>query len=297
MASTIRHSLLLHRSNRIQCKPRMAFSTDPKPRPPWDRPTWSNIDVSLSTENYPGVGKVKQGAARWGFALYRCTYAEKYDSAWKRLVELIQAHVPSTLEKTGRLDLLPTHDLPVIEDPKLDGATSHDIREHFTQWTETQLARILVDPTTRTGRMQNPTAFATGLGPRTVPYPLQNILGPRFNYCLFADEICLESMDEMPSSPVVKLLNRDWVRPRTARDVLGPNSEYKICDDHGYHDGITDDPDEDVGWMYMPVHCYIDYFDRLMEPMDWDHAYRRPPEMEMQVMLPGWWRKKEKPVS
>ncbi|RDW83599.1 uncharacterized protein DSM5745_03925 [Aspergillus mulundensis] len=255
------------------------FSTnaDPNIIPPWMRPL-RDIDETLLEPV-----ALKKGAARWGFALFRCNYDDKYTSNWKRMVGLLDETVRRSLEleEPDRLDLLPTHQLSIIEDPvRLDGASSHVVRDAFTQWTEKELARILEHPM--------PTKRTDGM---------QDIMGPRFNFCIFVDDICLESLDETPGRPVVKMLIRDWEKPADPMDVLGPYKDpiYRLCDDHGYEDGVSDDPGEDVGWMYIQVCNYVEYFNRFVLTPNWDVWYRRPPGLEnwgSRVMLPGGWRKK-----
>ncbi|KAL4905036.1 hypothetical protein BDW74DRAFT_178046 [Aspergillus multicolor] len=196
------------------------------------------------------------------------------------MLDLLQGPLPKILEDAGRPELLPRHDMPVIEDLKLNGATSHEVREHFKLWTEGELTRILKDPTKRKGCMQRLNARGICVG--DMPYPL---------------------LDDMPFHPVLKILVRDWEQPETAADVLAADSEYKACDDHGYEDGISNDPDDDVGWMYMEAVEYVDYFNRFVGDLVWDVKYMRPPGLEgydtfmfPDIKLPGWWRKKGKSV-
>lgn len=76
-------------------------------------------------------------------------------------------------------------------------------------------------------------------------------LGPRYNFCLFVDDICLESLDEM--SPVMKILWKQWGgREPTDR-------QYEIHPD--WEDGEKDKWEEDFGWMYIPVDKYFKYYD------------------------------------
>ncbi|KAL4976407.1 hypothetical protein BDW66DRAFT_134907 [Aspergillus desertorum] len=132
-------------------------------------------------------------------------------------------------------------------------------------------------------------------------YPLEGFMGTRYNFCLFVDEICLESLDETPRRPVVKILLKDSEKP-TPEDYH--SNVYSLCAKHGYEDGITNDPEEDVGWMYMEVYNYVEWFNRFVEPWNWVDWYRRPPHLAdyaslpgLNSMLPGGWRKKENPTS
>ncbi|KAG6126295.1 hypothetical protein E4U22_008410, partial [Claviceps purpurea] len=46
-----------------------------------------------------------------------------------------------------------------------------------------------------------------------------------------------------------------------------------------FHDGLTDDWEEDVGWMFMPVGYYLDRYFTLLK-WDWGQQYVRPPFIE-----------------
>ena len=110
---------------------------------------------------------------------------------------------------------------------------------------------------------------------------------PRYNYCLFVDDICLESMDYPGvDSPVVKILDKDW----------GPLSleerDYTVY--APFHDGVTEHGEEDVGWMYLPVLNYLWMYDCLTT-CEWFSLYMRPPWIvgnEQESELVGHWRKK-----
>lgn len=156
----------------------------------------------------------------------------------------------------------------------LSGATTHDVRYHFLEWAPRALeARLKPGVSTDALSMIDTTDTA------------------RYKFCLMVDEICLESLDhdqENMNWPVVKVINCDW----------GPLSleerQYEIHPD--YHDGETDDWEEEVGWMYLPVHQYVEWYDLLSESwQDWWEFYVRPPYIdrtETSDELVGSWRKK-----
>ncbi|KAL5356420.1 hypothetical protein BJX96DRAFT_162465 [Aspergillus floccosus] len=110
---------------------------------------------------------------------------------------------------------------------------------------------------------------------------------PRLNFTLFIDDICLEFLVHM-HLPVVKILYKQWGN-------LSPE-ERKYIIDPDWHDGATEDEEEDVGWMYMSVADYVETYDRF----EWAHhgiwhgTYSRPPQMigyyGYPEMLPGFWR-------
>ncbi|KAH8645460.1 hypothetical protein BX600DRAFT_165002 [Xylariales sp. PMI_506] len=53
----------------------------------------------------------------WGFAIYRC--AKGNDDAWNQILHNIRDGVAKHLKEEQREDLLPYHDLHVIDDPAL----------------------------------------------------------------------------------------------------------------------------------------------------------------------------------
>lgn len=60
--------------------------------------------------------------------------------------------------------------------------------------------------------------------------------------------MCLESLDQYGMYyPVVKILDRNWT------DYLSPQERQSAVVYPGMHDGITEDWEEDVGRMYLPV--------------------------------------------
>ncbi|KAL2821496.1 hypothetical protein BJX63DRAFT_378343 [Aspergillus granulosus] len=170
-----------------------------------------------------------------------------------------------------RLDLLPRHRLTVMDDAaKYDGATSHDIRDHFHSWVTGELPTVLKDP----GMWDDAVLGTDEEG--AVP----TRLGSRYNFCLFIDDICLESLDEM-ESPVVKLLCR-FLGYREPGD-----REYQVHPE--FEDGETEVDEEDVGWMYMSIVDYCSHYRDLVDTNDWYGMYLRPPYMMLmdELELPG----------
>jgi hypothetical protein len=213
----------------------------------------------------------------WGFSVYRCTY--KDDKAWERVLQLLQDSVEEFLEE-GAPELIPHHQLVINDDvTKFDGATSHEIRDHFNAWVEEQLPLVANYPE----RLHM-------FGGSCPEYSF----GARFNYALFVDDICLESLDHM-TSPVVKILYKQW------GNLTPEERNYKIHPD--WHDGTTEMDEEDVGWMYMCADEYVELYNKF----EWSYFdmwyvfYMRPPLMDGQVPerqgdrseLPGFWRIKK----
>ncbi|KAK6214590.1 hypothetical protein LQW54_004312 [Pestalotiopsis sp. IQ-011] len=111
----------------------------------------------------------------------------------------------------------------------------------------------------------------------------------RYEFCLFVDNICLESLVHRSyHGPVVKVLNKDW------GNLTLEERKYKIHPD--FHDGETDDESEEVGWMYLPINRYLDWYDLLREHQEhWWRFYARPPYIDWRESrddVIGWWRNK-----
>jgi valyl-tRNA synthetase len=208
----------------------------------------------------------------WGFNIYRSDYSN--DKAWQRMLHLIDETVRNGLEVNDAMDLYPRYK-PVLVDNKetLEGATSHDIRDHFIAWVAEELPKVVSQPNEFFEREE-----FNSIGLRR-----EWTLGTRYNFCLFVDDICIESLDEM-RYPVVKLLWGQWgpLKPHERNYVIHPE----------YEDGETDEDDEDVGWTYMSVDDYMRYYNHLNEYDWWYNFYARPPYMvEQYGKIPGSWRK------
>ncbi|KAG5929742.1 hypothetical protein E4U42_004669 [Claviceps africana] len=200
----------------------------------------------------------------WGFVIYRCSDGDQ--SAWEHMLHDIRSEVQECLRFYVREDLLPLHDLHVIDDPALYGATSHEVRDHFHSWVAEDIK--------------------FRLPPKVTELATEDAMwmNPRYLYCLFADDICLESM-RYPgtNSPVVKILDKSW-------GPLSPEKRnYKVA--APFHDGVTEEIEEDVGWMYLPLDYYMWKYEGLARN-DWYTTYMRPPYIdgdEEESELIGYW--------
>lgn len=220
----------------------------------------------------------------WGFCIYRCSF--KDNTAWHKILQLIQQRVQKSIEISmppgeEREELLASHDLVIHDDPKFKGATSHEVRDHFHGWVAEQLPKVVDTPETLRRILESHSEKESEF-----PGPEYGF-GARFNLALFVDDICLESLDHM-RDPVVKIMYKQW-------GDLGPERNYEI--DPEWHDGKTDEEEEDVSWMYMSVSDYVSKYDRFAwtHMALWHDEYLRPPQMleyfSDETMQPGFWRK------
>ncbi|KAI1369131.1 hypothetical protein F5Y08DRAFT_293685 [Xylaria arbuscula] len=205
----------------------------------------------------------------WGFVIYRCS--QSHEAAWLRLLQELRDEALKDLRFEISEDLLEYHDLHIIDDRRLYGATSDQVRDHFRSWVATSLEQRL-----RPGATDSPEDVGWLCATST----------PRYQFCLFVDDICLESVDHPGThTPVIKILDKDWESPF-------PPEERNYTVPAPYHDGATEYMEEDVGWMYMQP---IDYLGKytLLGQWDWDSQYVRPPYqdgLEDEDSLIGHWR-------
>ncbi|EFR01562.1 hypothetical protein MGYG_04564 [Nannizzia gypsea CBS 118893] len=233
-------------------------------------------------QNFEGIAQmldavtIKQPAT-WGFVVYRCSYNN--EDAWQTILQKLREEIVESLELAGREDLLPRHEMIIMDDrAKYEGATSHDIRDHFTSWVFDTLPSITAIPLTESERQLTLINDTRILGRETE-------FGTQYTFCLFVDDICLESINYM-DPPVIKLLAKHF-------GALDPSErDYIIHPD--YEDGETDNEEEDVGWMYFEIHEYVEMYDLLEDGTEWWYEkYRRPPLLPYDCIAdqnPGYWR-------
>jgi hypothetical protein len=186
----------------------------------------------------------------WDFSMYRCTYND--DKAWKRMLQLIQDEIQESFESEDNRGpegayLLPYHQLIINDDPKkFDRATSHEVRDHFNIWVAEQLPLVSSSPSYLQQTVREDKPYHQ-------PGP-EYLFGARYNFALFVDDICLESLDHM-ASPVVKIMSKQW------ENLTIEERNYEVYP--GWEDGTTEMDEEDVGWMYMHVGEYAELYDKL----------------------------------
>ena len=65
--------------------------------------------------------------AKWGFVIYRCTYAD--DAEWDRFISYLNIRTRLRLEEDGIGDLFSRIDWNVQHDPSLEGASMGKVRQ------------------------------------------------------------------------------------------------------------------------------------------------------------------------
>jgi len=220
---------------------------------------YQDISASLT---HPAL----QPSAPWGFLIFRTVYGKDSDAPWARMLKLLRSSIANTLSRSHRTDLLPRHELAVIEDEKmLKGANAHAVRHAFRAWVAEDLPPRLQDPELeKYGGSERVREKLASNDAHDAEHPV-SCLPPRWNFCLFVDAACLSEMVVSGSAPVVvKILTSDWQEERIA--VVAEGGE----------DGVTDEDWEEVGWMWMDGREYVDVYNRLDNAYNWGEFYERP---------------------
>ncbi|PGH26616.1 hypothetical protein AJ80_01745 [Polytolypa hystricis UAMH7299] len=133
---------------------------------------------SIEEEIYPDA---LQENKTWGFVVYRCSYND--DKAWNKMLKLIYRHAELRVDvEMDHYELWSRHKLIVMDDKaKFDGATTHDIRAHFSHCVKDELNKVRKP---RSKRQKTAWKYLTG--------------ATRYNFCLLVDDTCLESLSYMP---------------------------------------------------------------------------------------------------
>ncbi|KAG5986780.1 hypothetical protein E4U52_008281, partial [Claviceps spartinae] len=192
------------------------------------------------------------------------------DEDWKRMLQNIRSELEyKNTDYYISRDLVPFHNLYPIGDPSLYGAPMDQVRAHFRSWI----------PENINSRLR---PEATDLD--DITYKHLAGMTPRYKYCLYVDDLCIESLDQDETDSdclAVKILDKDW-EPYTPEDIkeLEESEGLGVIGDGTtpapFLDGLTDDLKENVGWMYMPVMFYLEKYFMLVKD-EWDEQYVRPP--------------------
>lgn len=115
------------------------------------------------------------GFHTWGFRIYRCTSYED-DELWAIFLNFFKQDIHNDLSRRGgqKLFLERYADWTVIEDKSLEGASKEEIRSQFISWRDEHSV----------SRQRPPMSFDDEASLRL----------PRFTYCLYVDEDCMETV-------------------------------------------------------------------------------------------------------
>jgi hypothetical protein len=158
------------------------------------------------------------------------------------------------------------------DEERFTGADSHTIRKAFREWVANDLPPRVLNHKTKGGiddirAMIRSSIIGEEYEEDTHPW---NLAPPRWCFCIFVDDICLRSLNHAGGHPVVKMVNLRFPGGRCENIA------------EGWEDGETDDPREDVGWMYTYAYSYEAWYQLLWDNSEWDDEvwYLRPKKEE-----------------
>lgn len=135
----------------------------------WGRPL-KKIDLSLS----------RSSREKWGFVVYRLAYGD--EARWQTMVARIRAAVEGSITKLGRMDLLPRHEMVIMDkQQKFEPMAVEQVHGHFMEWAKNQVEQV----------------------------PERDSRAARYYVCLLVDSACLMS------------LHHPWGRPPLVKLLLG----------------------------------------------------------------------------
>jgi len=160
---------------------------------------------------------------KWGWAIYRTAFGN--DEKWEKCNSIIQHMVrPAPEDWTDH----PYHPhlkhlhFPVIDDPKFEGATTVQLREHFKQWRREQL---LLEPSVQWALSRNP------------KYLEQSIADIQYQLFIRVNQESMESIlspDPIGSFGWVDVVEWAWEEPPWERNGGWPDIEGLTCMDIGF---------------------------------------------------------------
>lgn len=219
-----------------------------------------------------------QPDSKWGFVIVRTAYGPSNDELWAQFLEILRTRVEYSLQVDDELDLLPHHEITIIEDgATLCSADSYTARRAFRAWVANDLLQQLRgECLEELGGLAQVREKLLGNDAQNVPdttHPA-SLVPPRWKYCIFVDEDCLHSVEKWPEEPeardpAMKILTTDW---ELEEEVDVPHMHIS----RDWEGGETDDVSEEVGWMYMETTEYVDMYDRLTGAFAWHEHYQRP---------------------
>ena len=75
------------------------------------------------------------GDDKWGWVVYRCSYAKEFDGAWDDLKRRIQQGMRESIARSDAPSIAETMEFVFVEDPAtLEGASVEELRRRFQDW-------------------------------------------------------------------------------------------------------------------------------------------------------------------
>jgi hypothetical protein len=208
-----------------------------------------------------------RSGAPWGFIVIRTIYGTASEAPCKRMLELLRATITESLEVEGYPQLLPCHDLTIIEDEAtLAGADQYTVCDAFRAWVAKDLTARFTDKELEIhGGAERIRVKLASNDSHDGLHPVQNV-PPRWKFCLVVDEACLRSLET--NNPVVRLLTTEWDQDRADAETRTWH--------HGWDCSEIDEHPVETGWMYMEADDYVTMYRDLLY-FEWIEIWRGPP--------------------
>ncbi|KAH7358996.1 hypothetical protein B0T11DRAFT_330726 [Plectosphaerella cucumerina] len=113
----------------------MSSSARPASKEP--EPETQNIS-SEDWENLSSQAKLKsiEGDSKWGWVVYRCSYAKEWGPAWEKVKRSIIEDLRQEIAESDTPSIADTMEFIFIEDPSLEGASTEQLQHRFQAWAE-----------------------------------------------------------------------------------------------------------------------------------------------------------------
>lgn len=86
-------------------------------------------------ENLSPEAKIEWlGEDKWGWVVYRCSYAKEFDGAWEDLKRRVQKRIRDSIAKSDAPGVGATMDFRFIEAPALEDAPVEELQRRFQAW-------------------------------------------------------------------------------------------------------------------------------------------------------------------
>ena len=93
---------------------------------------------SISAEDWAKLSpeaKIQLGGPdKWGWVVYRCSYAKVFDGAWNDLKRRIQRDMRASILQSDAPGIAETMDFVFVEDPALEDASIDELQCRFQAW-------------------------------------------------------------------------------------------------------------------------------------------------------------------
>ena len=104
---------------------------------------------SISGEEWEKLSpeaKIQLGRSdKWGWVVYRCSYAKEFDGPWNDLKRRIQKDLRASILRSDAPGIVETMDFVFVEDPTLEGASIDELQSRFQAWAREDTAASGID--------------------------------------------------------------------------------------------------------------------------------------------------------